>query len=93
MKYKCPSCKIKWQDSSHPLDMLSQPLCVFCSSSHDEKELLDWQIDHIKDVSSEDIPSIIRHLYKHIERSINFLQEEIYDIKKNYYSEKKDNGR
>lgn len=73
---------MRWEDSTHPLEMLTQPLCVFCSSSHTEKELLNWQVDHIKDISPDDLPYITRHLYRYVERALKTLQEEIYELKK-----------
>lgn len=79
MKYKCPSCKMRWEDSKEPKERLTQPLCVFCSGKHTEKELLNWQMDHIKDISTDDLPTVLKHFYRYVERAINNLQGEIHD--------------
>lgn len=95
MKYKCPSCKMRWQDALEPKEQLSQPLCIFCSGKHTEKELLNWQMDHIKDISPDDLPTIIRHFYRYVERTIKTLQGEMYDITRKPTSDggKEDNSR
>lgn len=70
MKYLCPSCKMKWEDSSYPLEQISSPLCVFCSGSHTDEELLKWQLQHVKDM---DLP----HVLKLLPRMYHILEEKI----------------
>ena len=80
MKYKCPSCKMRSEDQNEPRERLTQPLCVFCSGKHTEKELLNWQMDHIKDIDRDDLPTVIKHFYRYTEKELNKLKGEIYDI-------------
>ncbi len=80
MRYKCPSCQMNWKDSQEPLKMLTQPLCVFCSTKHTEKELLNWQMDHIADISPDDFPTVVRHFYRYVERVIKNLQDKNYEF-------------
>ena len=84
-----------WEDALEPKSQISQPLCVFCSGKHTEKELLNWQMDHIKDISSDDLPIVIKHFYRYIERAINNLQGEMYVITRSKSStrEKKQDSR
>jgi len=92
VRYRCPSCKINWEDGEHPLEKLCQPLCVFCSTKHTEKELLNWQMEHFKDIFPAHFPAVIRHFYRYVERSIKNLQEELYETKQQLadYTKNKD---
>lgn len=79
MKYKCPSCKMRSEDSTPPLELLTQPLCVFCSSSHTQKELLNWRMDHIDSIDREDLGTVLRNFYRYVESEINHLKEQLHD--------------
>lgn len=82
MKYLCPSCKMNWEDSTKPLEMLSQPLCIFCSQPHTEKELLNWQMDHLAAISKKDFILVLRNFYRYVENELNSLREVVYEQKK-----------
>jgi hypothetical protein len=73
MNYECPSCKMHWEDTLEPLDRISTPLCIFCSSKHTEKELINWQMDHLENIYPKHLPRIIRNFYRYVERNINIL--------------------
>lgn len=79
MKYECPSCYLSWKDSNEPLEKKCFPLCSFCSLPHTQKELLNWQMNHIEDISPPKYPKILRHLYRFVELEINLLKEKVYD--------------
>jgi hypothetical protein len=74
MKYECPSCKIFSEDDKEPISLLCHPLCVFCSTKHTQKELLNWQMDHLDHIQSKHFPIIIRYLYRYFENEINTLK-------------------
>jgi hypothetical protein len=73
MKYECPSCKMNWEDESSPKQMVSTPLCIFCSTKHNEKELINWQMDHLKNIDSKYFPIVIRNFYRYVERQLKNL--------------------
>jgi len=73
MKYRCPSCKMNWEDGTEPKERFCQPLCMFCSGRHNEKELLNWQMDHIKEINPPDLPVVIKHFYRYVERELSKL--------------------
>jgi len=73
MNYECPSCKMNWADNVEPVKKLSTPLCIFCSSKHTEKELINWQMDHLENIFPKHFPRIIRNFYRYVERNINIL--------------------
>ena len=75
MIYECPSCKLGWKDEIEPLQILSHPLCVFCSTKHTQKELLNWQMDHLKQIDMKHFPIILRHFYKYIDNQLTTLEE------------------
>ena len=75
MIYECPSCKVRTKDSEHPIDMVCTPLCVFCSSNHNQKELLNWQMNQIKNIPAEHFPLVLRHFYRYVESEINNLKD------------------
>lgn len=79
MEYRCPSCKMRWEDTLEPLKFLSEPLCVFCSKPHTEKELLEWQLHHLGNMETRFIPSIIRRLYRNFKGEIEDLKNRIED--------------
>lgn len=82
MKYECPSCKLHWDDDLEPKEKLSHPLCIFCSSKHTQKELLNWQMDHLKDIDPKHFPLVLRHFYRYVENQLNILIEVFHDNKK-----------
>ena len=73
MKYHCPSCKLNTEDDLAPKDMISTPLCIFCSTKHTEKELINWQMDHLKDIDEKFFPIVIRNFYRYVERQLKNL--------------------
>lgn len=75
MKYECPSCFMKWEDEIKPLDRLTHPTCIFCSQKHTQKELLNWQIDHIENISWEKYPFILRYLYQYFNHRLKEMEE------------------
>ena len=79
MIYECPSCKLKSQDGIEPLLKLSHPLCVFCSSKHTQKELLNWQMYHLKEIDKKHFPMILRHFYMYIENQLTTWEERFND--------------
>ena len=82
MKYRCPSCKIEWEDDLEPINKLSEPLCFFCSSRHTEKELLNWQMNQIDNINSKHHPLVIRNFYRYIDNELKAMREEIFEQKK-----------
>ena len=82
MKYECPSCKLTWEDELQPIEQISNPLCIFCSSKHTEKELLNWQMDHLENISKKHFILVIRRFYRYVENEIKICQERIYDCKR-----------
>ena len=79
MKYECPSCKLGWQDDIEPLSRLSHPLCIFCSSKHTQKELLNWQMDHLKDIDVKHFPLVLRYFYRYVENQLKTWEERFND--------------
>ena len=79
MKYECPSCKMNWRDTSEPKEMMSHPLCVFCSGKHTQKELLNWRMDHLKDIPLSHYPDVLRHFYKYIDHELKLIREKLHE--------------
>ena len=79
MRYECPSCKMAWSDLMKPIEMLSMPLCIFCSCRHTEKELLNWQMDHLKEIPSKHFPVVLRNFYRYVEGKLNIIEERLHD--------------
>ena len=77
MKYECPSCYLSWKDEKTPLDLICHPLCSFCSISHTQKELLNWQMNHAEHLSPEKLPQILRHFYRFVELELKILKEKL----------------
>lgn len=77
MKYECPSCKMEWEDDIEPLDRRSCPTCIFCSGKHTQKELLNWQIDHLESISPKNFHLVFRHFYRYVESKLNIIVEKI----------------
>ncbi len=82
MKYECPSCKLSWDDDIEPLSRLSHPLCIFCSSSPSQKQLFNWQMDHLKDIDVKHFPGVLRHFYKYVENQLTIWEERFHDQNK-----------
>lgn len=80
MKYECPSCKMQWEDAIEPLERLSHPTCVFCSTRHTQKELLNWQVDHLENISVKNFPLVFRHFYRYVEKELTTLKEKFDDL-------------
>jgi len=74
---------MEWEDDTKPLDMISQPLCVFCSGKHTQKELLNWQFNQIEHISQKNQSLVMRHLYRYIENEIKSIKDLIHDQCKN----------
>ncbi len=89
MKYECPSCFLTWEDEKDPHEKICHPLCSFCSMSHSQKELLNWQIDHLENIPSHRFLHILRHLYRFVELELKLLKEKLYDTN----PQSKTNGR
>lgn len=79
MNYECPSCYLEWKDSSEPLNNICYPLCPFCSLKHSQKELLNWQMDHIENLNKSKLPKLYRHFYRFVELEINLLKDKLND--------------
>jgi len=79
MKFECPSCFLLWADSRSPKDEYHQILCSFCAKRHTEIELLNWQIDHIENISSEKHPRVIRNLFRYVTQEMSILKEKVYE--------------
>jgi len=79
MKYECPSCFLAWEDEKDPTDKICHPLCSFCSIPHSQKELLNWQIDHVENINPLKFPRILRHFYRFVELELKLLKEKLYD--------------
>lgn len=81
MKYECPSCKLYWEDEVKPLEFLCHPLCIFCSTNHTQKELLNWQMDHIESIPVKHHGLVLRHFYRYVENENKLMQAKLDDIK------------
>ncbi len=79
MNYECPSCYIQWKDSKDPQDNTFYPLCSFCSLSHTQKELLNWQMDHIENISDKNLRKLLRHFYRYVELELKIIKDKIHD--------------
>lgn len=64
---------------NEPLKRLTHPLCIFCSGSNTQKELLNWQMDHLKQIDVKHFPVILRHFYKYIENQLTTWEERFND--------------
>jgi len=91
MNYECPSCFLQWKDEKEPIDNIFHPTCSFCSLSHSQKELLNWQLDHLENISCRGLPQLLRHLYRFVDLELKILKEKIDDCKENTSS--KDGGK
>lgn len=83
MRYECPSCFMQWQDKAEPLNNIYHPLCIFCSLPHTQKELLNWQMDHIDHISLAHQTMVIRYFYRYVELELKTLKEQLYDLRRN----------
>jgi hypothetical protein len=77
MQYECPSCFLKWKDEKYPDDLICHPLCSFCSISHTQKELINWQMNHLEDINPDKLPNILRHFYRFVDLELKILNEKI----------------
>lgn len=77
MKFECPSCFMYWSDHRLPKDEFHSILCIFCAKSHNEKDLIDWQIQHINNIETEKLKYVMRNLYKYFTLQISLLDERI----------------
>lgn len=78
MKYECPSCNLLWEDDKSPKDELFHPLCTFCSLRHTQKELLNWQMDHIEDINPLKFKKLLNHFYRFIELELDLLKAKVF---------------
>ncbi len=79
MNYECPSCFLQWKDHKEPQNNIYHPLCIFCSIKHSQKELLNWQMDHIDNINKEKVFIILRHFYRFVELELKLLKEKLYE--------------
>lgn len=79
MKYECPSCYLQWKDDKEPMDNIFHPLCAFCSIRHSQKELLNWQMNHIDDINPAKLTHVLRHFYRFVELQLKLIEEKIHD--------------
>ena len=79
MKYECPSCTLVWKDEKEPLELYCYPLCHFCSAPHSQKELLNWQMNHLNDLNPDKSNKLLSHFYRYIELELTILKEMIYE--------------
>ncbi len=71
-----------WEDSIEPLDRFSHPLCIFCSGRRTQKELLNWQMDHLKQIDTKHFPTVLRHFYLYVENQLTTWEERFNDQNK-----------
>lgn len=69
-----------WKDDAYPEDLVTYPLCVFCSETHTREELLNWQIQHLRDIDSRYFPLLLRNVYRFFESEVQELKNQIYDL-------------
>lgn len=81
MKYECPSCFLCWEDETKPRELLTYPTCVFCSQSHTQKELLNWQMNQITNLNPNKFPQILSYIYRYFDNKIKEIEEK-YEKKK-----------
>ncbi len=86
MKYECPSCFLQWKDEKEPFNNLFHPLCTFCSLRHSQKELLNWQMDHIENINPKKLIYLLRYFYRFVELEIKLLKEKLHDQRKEHTS-------
>lgn len=79
MKYECPSCFLTWSDNKDPLNNIYYPTCSFCSLRHTQKDLLNWQIQHLENINKEKLIYIFRNFYRYFSNEIEVLKEKIYE--------------
>lgn len=63
-----------WKDDKEPLNNLSTPTCIFCASRHTQKELLNWQMQHLESIDPKHFPLVLRHFYRYVESQIKNLE-------------------
>lgn len=67
-------------DDIEPHTQITCPLCVFCSSSHTQKDLLNWQMSHLKDIPTKHHVLVIKHYYFYMDNEIKKIYTLIEDI-------------
>ncbi len=80
MIYECPSCKIHSFDDCQPHTKISHPLCVFCSGKHTQKELLNWQFNHLNEIPAKHHPLILKHFYLYMDNELKNIYNKLEDI-------------
>ena len=83
MNYECPSCHLQWKDHKEPQDNLYHPLCSFCSLKHSQKELINWQMEHLENINPKKIHKVLLHFYRFVELELKLLKGKLYDIQNN----------
>lgn len=63
-----------WKDDTYPEDSISFPLCIFCAQDHTRKELLNWQMQHLRDIDPKYFPVLLRNVYRYFEDEIKDLK-------------------
>lgn len=64
-----------WEDAREPRDRFFHYLCSFCGSHHEEKDLLEWQVQHLSDIETEKLRYVIRNIYKYFKLQLTLLQQ------------------
>jgi len=76
MIYECPSCFLEWKDTKEPLDNFYHRQCSFCGVKHTQKELLNWQMQHLENINPRKLILVIRYFYRYVELELKTLKEQ-----------------
>jgi hypothetical protein len=68
---------MNWEDGREPRERFFQYLCSFCGMSHTEKELIEWQIQHLSDIPLEKMRHVLRNIYRYFNLQLSLLQGSI----------------
>lgn len=76
MRYKCPSCFIRWADHNDldPFDKCHAQLCGKCGLGMDRSELIAWQMTQIDAMKTKDALKALSYAYVHLKESIDDLR-------------------
>lgn len=77
MRYKCPSCFVGWSDqnNSDPFDKIHSQLCRQCALGMDRKELINWQMQQIDQLSTRDAIKALSYAFRYLEGEIDELRD------------------
>ncbi len=73
IRFRCPSCYFNWHEKETSPDLSGAPYalkkkkCEFCAQPHTSQEILERQMDILDHVLVQDLPEVIRNLYKHVQ--------------------------